>query len=72
MNRLISESDLPDHNTASNIHDVYQMNDMCNEYFEKIKFRDPGEFNTVRLNEPKIRYKNETNASATNIKATKR
>lgn len=72
MSRLISESDIPEHNTSSFIHENRQTNDMCNDYFEKIKYINPGEFNTVRLNEPKIRYKSEANASITNIKAIKR
>lgn len=72
MNRLISESDIPEHITSSFIQDNRQTSDMCNDYFEKIKYINPGEFNTVRLNEPKTRYKSEVNASAKNIKAVKR
>lgn len=68
MNRLISESDLPEHNMSSQVQDNSQMDNMWNDYFEKIKYWNPGDFNTVRLNEPKIRYKKEMNASAGNVK----
>ena len=45
---------------------------MWDDYIENASFKNLGEFNTVRINEPKVRYKSEINASAGNIKATKR
>ena len=38
----------------------------------RTRHKSPSEFNTVRLNDPKIRSKCKMNASASNIKATKR
>lgn len=63
---------LPAHNMSSNVQDLHQRIDMWEDYNESASFKNPGEFNTVRLNEPRMRYKSDMNASAGNIKATKR
>jgi hypothetical protein len=72
MNKLMTESDWAEHNMSSNVHEIHQNSDLCKDYLDKIKLRNPWEFNTVRLNEPKNRYKPDVNSSAGNIKATKK
>ena len=72
MNKLISDADLSSHNMSNNVQDIHQRSNMWDDYIENASFKNLGEFNTVRINEPKVRYKSEINASAGNIKATKR
>jgi len=72
MNRLISESEVPDHNMSNHIQDPHQISEQWNDYMTKTIYKHPAEFNTVRLNDPIVRYKSKINASACNIKAPKR
>ena len=72
MNRLISESEVSDHNMSSNIQDAHQITQEDNDYFTKTMYQNPDEFNTVRLNDPKVRYSNKMNSSGSNIKPSKK
>ena len=70
-NRAKDQSDR-ENIVPNKMHKIHQNSSMCRDYLSKIKFKNPSEFNTVRLNEPVGRYKSEQNASVNDSKIMKR